>query len=232
MQTVNANTITQGFAKANQAYIARCEARGKTPNLNKEGFNPDLKRGMSDLLMMSDIQLSHAQTLGVDFDAMINGIAKAPNVKKALRVVHFVRGLATGDLSEFTGSAKTALFCFAGIVLGASNRAGLRYLATGKGDEMSSEYLVTGKGRTIRALMGGIHKATFDTQCSVAMSDGGIFPILGISEPMKGKNAATPKDLIDAPITASVYEFLNKISDNDFTEWAQSVADTLARKGK
>ncbi|MGV2866501.1 hypothetical protein [Achromobacter sp. AGC39] len=215
-------TFAQAIVNQNAAYIARHEKSGKKPNLNNAGFNPDLfaayKHVTSDFTAPVVEKL---ESMGADLTDIFARIATVTNTKEALRTVQFLLFLATTDARYVKASVRTALLSFAGLMLGARDRNGLRYVATGKGDEMTSEQVsnVAGKNE-VQGIFGKTKKQSVDTQMSVSVKKGataGILPLLGMVVPSADAKAGVINDA--NPLATRLFHLISTAAPSTLALW-------------
>ena len=202
--------------QANQAYNAR---------KNASGMQKDIQRGITTLENMSEAQLNVALTLQIDINALAQDIATSTNVKKVLRIAQFLGFITSGDANYLKGSAKCALLAFAVTLCNAKNRAGIyqgltrraHSNAVGGGYDLPASERATA---LVRALNDGVmmRPTTAPTQISVAYSNGGILPALGITGTMQRKGEVP--EIIDSAATRALISMIEQGSNETFDIWA------------
>lgn len=119
------SAIETAIVAANRAYINRPIQRGRTPVLDDDGVQSDIKVARAVFAGLSDGQIARlVETLDVDF-SHVAGCFVIPDTKNLMRSAQFLGFLASGDGGYLKGSAKTALLTFAVCMLGAKTRAGV-----------------------------------------------------------------------------------------------------------
>lgn len=212
MQNVNFKTV---FENANRAYEKR-------NNVTLDKMQSDLAYGLKVCESMTEPQLKALAQLGVNWDQVAGFIGSASNVKKAKRLPQFLKFIVTADGNNLQGSAKTALIAFCALMIGAKNKNGLKFTATGKGDEMTSDSVTIEKARKIQKLVGKVEPGSYGTQVSVSLSDGGILPALGICAQWSGKgdSAKLPELNLDNKLTVALVKMISTVSDGQIELWA------------
>lgn len=203
------NVIIASLNSANVAYVAR-----KGLNLNKDGMNPDIASAISTISALSDATIA-SFSKSCDISVAMQRISAASNIKKALRAIDVLTLLATDDLKYCRASAKVFIIEYAGLLTaGVKTRSGLQFVATGKGDENTSDSVSVQKAGKLRAALGATARNSVQTQESVSWSKGGLGEILQAIVPGTGARGKMPEIVIDAQIHVALDSWFKKLTDS------------------
>lgn len=208
----NVLTVAQlqsALVNANKLYIARNDA----PKLNSEGMSANIATAYSIVSAMSETHLKEIAEMGIN-DVMLQCLNDASNIKKTMRITQAVMFVLTGSGKYVKSSVKTFLLEYLGIVAcGAKNRSGMKFCATGKGTEHTSdEVRNTANALKLRSALGGaVSVKSVDTQDSVGFSKGGIGEALGLC---KKSGKGLPEINHDSKVMVKLDAFISKLTDN------------------
>jgi len=221
--TANKINFNEIFASANSAYIAR---HPNDANVSaKTGLNPSIEAGLNYAKAITEGRLEILEKLGVNWEEVAKSIAGASNVKKAMRAPLLLNFIASGDAQYLQGSAQTALLGFCALMIGAKNRNGLYFTVTNKGDENTSDTINLNKAHEVQKAFGKVGITTAPTQISVAFSQGGLLPMLGLCGVMqKGADAALP-DIINNKLSRALVKLISTASNNTIEFWAKQASE-------
>jgi hypothetical protein len=204
--------------KANAAYVTR------TPGavVNAAGIQPDVQSGIKTLESLTAAQWEAINALDIAKD-FVRAIEGAP-VKVVKRFPQFLAFLASGDHRMLAGSARTAVLVTGAVALcDAKNVNGIRYVATGRGDDNTSDSVSMVKVRAnIAAILGRTAASSFATQYSVAYGKNGLCCALGMGSKGASKGAVPSLNRENA-VTVATLDALAKLSQIAISDLAQSV---------
>ncbi len=225
-KTLTIDLIRNAYALGNAAYRARNPESGTD--------SKDIANGLARFERFSAAQWAGIAALGIDA-SIVEGIANTGNVKVLLRLPQLIDYLVTGDHRALQGSAKTAVVEALAIEAGAKTRDALRFAATGKGDENTSDQIDVSKARAFVRALGGtlISASTEPTQNSVAFARGNLLAILGIAH--KTDRRGMPELNRDSGLYRAIAKHVNRISERDLIALSEETAAkpkrTRAKKG-
>lgn len=195
---------------ANALYVSR---KGASANLNKDGVNPDIAAAVSTLESLNDAAIQRIAEV-CDIASAFSQIAQASNIKKALRALDTLALLATDDLRYCRASAKVFMVEYAGLLsAGVKTREGLRYVATGSGNENTSDAVKIAQARKLYTALGKTALNSIQTQESVSWSKGGLGEILGAIVPGSGARGKKPEIIEAAPIVKALNAWFSRLTD-------------------
>lgn len=211
MTSLNLTSALVALNHANETYKARTEAKGAKPELNTAGIQSDIAHAMRIVQGLTDPQWEAINALDVG-DSILNGMRDASNVKKPMRTIQAVMFAVTGNGAYLKGSAKTFMLEFCGLVTaGVKNRDGLRFCATGAGNEHTSDSVKTQKARQILKAFGAIKVSSESTQNSVSFSAGGIAAVLGVAH--KEKRTGLPVVNLENKVAQKLDNIVREMTD-------------------
>lgn len=205
--------LHSAITHANAQYKTR---KGASANIDKSGYNPDLAKAYKIAANLNEAQLIAICELEIA-EKLVAGLKDASNTKKPMRTLQAIMFTLTGSGSHLKGSAKTFLLEYCGLVVaGAKNRAGLRFCATGKGDDNTSdEVFSTAKARKLLNAFGAVSVASESTQNSVSFSKGGIAETLGLTK--KDSRTGLPTVNPESKVTVALNAIIEKLTDSQIS---------------
>lgn len=216
------NTIKNALIAANAAYIAR---KGANAKLNKNGLQEDIASAIDTLGKLAPATIALFPTF-CDVGIACKRIGESTNVKKALRALDVLSLLATDDMKYCRASAKVFVIEYAGLLCAnVKTREGLRFVATGKGDENTSDSVSVSKARALRNALGATGITSVQTQESVAWSNGGLGEILQATVPGTGARGKRAEIVQDAPLLTVLNAWFAKLTDGKIALIAKQKGD-------
>jgi hypothetical protein len=136
-------------------------------------MNPDLQRAIEMINAFTEPQIEELNKYG--FAADFAKVARsATNIKVSMRIPYLAGFIAAGDGKYLQGSLKTyAIEAWAVCRGNAKTRDAMKFYATGKGNENTSDECNTSAREAIRTI-GLVHAGSESTQNSVAFSSRGL----------------------------------------------------------
>lgn len=220
---MNKNELQQALIAANSAYIAR---KGSAAKLNAAGVQDDIASALITCGRFSDANVSALAAI-CDLPAALRMIGQATNVKKALRALDLLALLAFDDLKFCRASAKVFVVEYAGLLTaGVKTRSGLRFVATGKGNENTSDEVKVTQAGKLRKALGATSESSVLTQESVSWSKGGLGEIVGAIVAGSGARGKKPEIIEEAPIVKALDNWFSKLTDGKIALIAQGKKGT------
>ncbi len=214
MQNVQ-NAIINAFTAANKGYIARNGAKAK---LAANGFQDDVSAGLKTFNEMTIPQMQKLASYGIDWARVGDYIANCSNVKIARRSAQLPLFVMTGDPKYCTGSTKTAFLIYCALHANAKTKDALRFAATGKGNESTSDEISVQRARAVLRAFGAVNGSSYDTQASVSAKDGGLLDMFGLITPW-AKGDRMP-EIIDCTFGRAIGAFLEGLTDGQIELFA------------
>lgn len=227
--------IADSLARVNAGYIARHTANPASRSYKNAcelqatgGTQSDVASAIVSFSRFTDAQIVELQKLGVDWSRIVANFSSGNTaVKVAKRLPQFLLFVITGDIAELQGSALLGMVEFCGLGIGAKNKNGLRFAATGKGNEHTSDAIDTSRATKIRKAFGATKNASASTQESVTFSQGGMLDTLGIATAHgRGENAIAL--IVDCQLSRSILHMIDSATDGVLEGWANQIE---SRKG-
>lgn len=203
--------LINALVSSNARYIARTA----NPSLNKVGINPSIASAIDIANKLTDAQAGEIEKLGLR-SLLLDSIATQTNVKKPVRTLQALLFTLTGNGSFLQASARTFVLEYCGIITGeVKTRAALAFVATGKGDENTSDSVKVNQASKIRRAFGVVSAGTEPTQNSVSFSAGGIGEALGLTM-RKEKRTALPVAVAveNNPVALALDSIIKTMTDN------------------
>lgn len=204
--------MTKALANANALYIARCKKDGVTPEVNKYGISGNIATAQRKCAMFTETHLREIAAMGIN-DIFLKGLQDASSIKKPMRIAQTLLFALTGNGQHVQSSVKTFLLQYLAVtVCGAKNRAGMKYAATGIGNNNSSDDMSnTANALKLREKLGGkVGLGSVETQGSVGFSVGGIGESLGLS---KNDGRGLPVINWESPVMKKLDTLISKLTD-------------------
>lgn len=214
---MNKIEMMNALVAANAAYIAR----NAKPVLNDAGIQKDIAGAMVTVNRFSEENIT-ALSECCDLKEALRLIGQSTNVKKALRAIDVLALLAFDNLNYMRSSAKVFVIEYAGLYIAEpKTRNGLRFIATGKGNENTSDEVKVTQAGKLRKALGATSESSVLTQESVSWSKGGLGEILGAIVPGTGARGKKPEIVENAPILTAFDKWFSKLTDGKIALIAQ-----------
>ena len=216
---MNKTDLQNALIAANAAYVTR---KGASAKVNASGVQDDIATALVTCGKFSDANVTALSSV-CDLPAALAMIGQATNVKKALRALDLLALIAFDDIKFCRASAKVFVVEYAGLLTaGVKTRSGLRFIATGAGNESTSDEVKVTQARKLRTALGATSASSVQTQESVSWSKGGLGEIVGAIVPGSGARGKKPEIVESAPIVQALDAWFSKLTDGKIALIAQA----------